>query len=298
MNKGYIKIIYYGLFFFVTFNFISWLSLRLLEKSNFYKPQFVNNEIKNKKYDYVIIGSSNGLTTLNTQIIDSINHTKGFNLCVDDTSINSQYLMLQHFYALGNTSKICVMSILGGLSDTNITLNDNDYRFINFIDKPYVSDYYYENESGWFKPLYFSKFFPLFAVSKYNTEVFFPSIFSLINPQKRNRFDENGNYSYPNNIKTITENEQKKLSAITIKNPYFFKIQELCRQNKTRLVVYQSPLFNQKVKLKNCSHLYINHSELKLPNSYYFDEIHVTNQGTKYCSVKFAYQIKYTFSGM
>jgi len=117
MKKFITKFLIYSFILLLIFNIIAFLSLYFLNQSNFYKPQYVKNNILNKQYDYVIIGASNGLTTLNTNKIDSLISTNGFNLCVDDTALSSQYLMLKHFYELNNKTDYCILSILGGLDN-------------------------------------------------------------------------------------------------------------------------------------------------------------------------------------
>jgi hypothetical protein len=293
MRKFIIKSLVYGTSIFLILNIIAFISLYFLNKSHFYKPQYVSNIIVNKKIDYVTIGSSNGLTTLNTHIIDSLISTNGFNLCIDDTALSSQYLMLKHFYQLNNKTDYCILNILGGLEDDVIELNDNDYRFITFTNKEYVSDYYYNLEKGYFKPLYFSKYLPLFGVSFYNSEVFYPSLVSIIQPNKRNRFDEKGDYSYPNNNrKNLLIKKDKIIQKITIKNPYFYKIQDLCKENNTKLIIYQSPIHNVTVDLLNNSNYFINHSKEIIPADMFFDEVHLNKIGSIFCSKKFADEFK------
>ena len=66
-----------------------------------YKNQFVKNGVKETEFDYVVLGSSTGLTTLDTKLIDEKMYTSGLNISMDDTSLSSHYLMLQYFLSLG-----------------------------------------------------------------------------------------------------------------------------------------------------------------------------------------------------
>ena len=105
MKKFIFKILVFGILFMVLANFLSYLVLFQLKKSNFYKPQFLANGVFQKNFDYVVLGSSTGLTTLDTKIIDSITGKKGLNISLDDSSLSSHYLMLQHFYKLDKKNK-------------------------------------------------------------------------------------------------------------------------------------------------------------------------------------------------
>ena len=79
----------YGLISFLFFNGIAFLCLFFLSKSSFYKPSFVKNGVVNNSFDYVVLGSSTGLTTLDTKLIDSVTGMKGLNISMDD--INNDF---------------------------------------------------------------------------------------------------------------------------------------------------------------------------------------------------------------
>lgn len=94
MKKFLTKIVLYTFFILLIGNGIAWLSLYFIGKSNLYKPQFVKNGVKEKYFDYVVLGSSTGLTTLDTKLIDEKLKTKGLNISMDDSALSSHYLML------------------------------------------------------------------------------------------------------------------------------------------------------------------------------------------------------------
>ena len=129
--------------FIVLAMIMSFGSLYILRQSSFYKSSFLVNQVPQDNFDYVILGASDGLTTLNTKVVDSILSIEGLNLSMDDTSLSSHYLMLQHFLAEGKQTNYCVLvaSALG--FDTNPkALSNNDYRFLMYNNRPYVSDYF------------------------------------------------------------------------------------------------------------------------------------------------------------
>lgn len=272
--------------FLLIFNGIAVLSLLCLKNSNFYKPQFIENGLTIKDYDYVVLGSSTGLTTLDTKQIDSITGKKGINISMDDSAISSHYLMLEHFLALKNTTKTLVLTVTpwnANVVDPN--LNDNDYRFLPYIFNDYVYDYYNDLEKSYFKPLTYSRFFPIIGLSYYNTELFYPSVVAALQPQKRNRFDDKGNYSYPSDVHP--KPLDLKISQLENRNPYLFKIEKLCAENNIRLVYYLSPMYQTKI-VTHDNRTYINHSDLLKDPEFFYDEVHVSMQGRRLASEAFA----------
>lgn len=287
MKKFLLHILKYGLIVFLLINAIAWLNLYFLRNSSFYKPSFLMHEVKQSQFDYVVIGSSIGLVTLDTQQIDSLTHQKGINLSIDDTAISSNYLMLQHFFKQGKKTKFCVLALsYKDLSIEKPVLNDNDYRFLPFVSNDYVADYYQNCEKGYFKPLMLSQYIPAIGVCYYNTEVFYPSILAAFQPDKRNRFDENGNYFYPESgmIKEI----KTRTIILNWKNPYVQKISDLCKENNTKLIIYYAPIYNKTIINHNSNYPFINHSTTLNDKLYFYDIIHVNYKGRKAASALFA----------
>ena len=285
------KLIFYGFITFVTINLISWLSLYSLKNSSFYKPQFLKNEVVENQFDYIVIGSSLGLTGIDTKIIDSIQKTKGINLSMDGTFLSSNYLMLQHFYALNKKTKICILAVNPyDIANAKPKLNLNDYRFLPFVNEDYVYNYYKKLENNHFKILTNSNYFPFLGVSFYNSELFFPSILVALSPKLHNRFDQKGNYAY---IGSTNLPIKKKLNTILKwKNPYIEKIQKLCDSNQTKLLVYIAPKFKTTVFNTNKKFQLINYSDAILDTKMFYDTIHINNFGRKLVSEKFAKELK------
>lgn len=288
MKQFLYKIGFFGLMAFVLLNGIAFLSLYFLGNSCLYKPQFLANGVKENQFDYLVLGSSTGLTTLNTKAIDSLTGKKGLNMGMDDTSMNTHYLMLQHYYALGKKTDAVVLTITPwDIVETAPKLGNNDYRFITHAGEDYVYEYYASMEQGLFKPLTSSAFFPLAGVSYYNAEVFFPSLMTVFQPKKRNRFDDRGNYTYPESNLAFVEKTSADVT-VTIKNPFFKKIQELCESNDSRLIVYIAPLYQQKVIVLTEGITVINHSNLLNDPKLFYDGIHVNFRGRLICSKEFS----------
>jgi hypothetical protein len=272
-------------------NLIALGSLSVLRKSSFYKPNFISN-LEETNFDYVLLGSSTSLTTLNTFVIDSISGLKGINASMDDTSMGSHYLMLQHFLAEGKKASHCILTINPeDIGDSNPTLSGNDYRFLPEIKTTYVKEYYNNEEGSFFGPLRGTAFIPAYGVSYYNAEIFYPSLVSILKPETRNRFDSRGNYVYPNtgNPATII---QTTTTTLKINNPYFNKIEELCSLRGIELILYQPPIYKRKVVSADLNLNFINHSGLLDHKWYFYDVMHVNKKGRFAASVKFTKELQ------
>jgi len=287
MIKFIKKICFYGLTIFIVLNLIAFLSLHFLGNSCFYKQQFIKNGVKETNFDYVVLGSSTGLTTLDTKLIDSITGKSGLNISIDDSGLNSHYLMLQQFYLSGKTTKKLILAVVvDDLNNANPVINTNDYRFMPTIWNEEVG-VYFSQMKGENKYLYkIAPYIPLIPVSYYNTELFYPSILSVFKPNSRHLFDDRGNYMYPISNKKI-DNATFKSTKVEFNNPYLKKIIDFCMTNNIEIILYQSPTYKTFVVFPDQIPL-INHSNLFEDEDYFYDKIHVNFKGRRICSLKFS----------
>ena len=282
-----------GLLLFVVFGIASLLSigcLWALRNSDFYKPSFLVNGVSENQFNYIILGSSVGLTTLDTKLVDSINNTRGLNLSMDDTGISSQYLMLEHFLAEGKSTDYVILAPgIAALQNTEAGFGDNDYRFLMYSNREYVSDYYKNAFAGSpaAKVSYLTKWLPFVGVSYYNTELFFPSIYTLIAPKKHNRFDENGNYTYPKRTMKFSNRKVKK-ETVSFDHPYLKKILSLCEANHIKLIYYFAPLRTERIEYASPNFPVIDQSEVLTDDASFYDDIHVNYKGREKVSGMFA----------
>ncbi|WP_435412192.1 hypothetical protein [Psychroserpens mesophilus] len=268
---------------------MSFGSLYFLRHSSFYKSSFLVNQVPQDNFDYVILGASDGLTTLNTKVIDSVLSIEGLNLSMDDTSLSSHYLMLQHFLAEGKQTKYCILvSSASGFDTYTNTLNNNDYRFLMYTNRAYVTEYYKQFTDTRANILYYSKWMPQLGVSYYNAELFYPSLMSLLKPEKRNHFDDKGNFTYPVLNKTNQEITEFKAVSVEFSNPYVARIKTLCNENNIELICYFPPHESKKAIIKSSEYHFINHSSTLTNTAYFYDEIHVNHVGRQLSSLNFA----------
>ena len=274
---------------FIIANLLSFASLWALRQGNFYKPSFLVNEVKQQDFDYIVLGASTGLTTLNTMVIDSMTHKSGINLSMDDTNLPSQYVMLQHFLAQGKSTDVCILApSVTSYGRNNDRLSDNDYRFLPYVGRLYVSEYYQTFGQIDAKLLSLSQWQPMLGVSYYNAELFYPSLLSLFKPERHNRFDDRGNYTYPYKKTDASEIAQEPTMNLKFNNRFLAKIQRLCDANDIKLICYISPLKKISVKVNAPSYKIINHADVLQNDSYYYDDIHVNSKGRQFVSAKFA----------
>lgn len=261
---------------------ISYASLSVLKKSAFYKPSYLSQHVEPSNFDYIILGASTGLTTLNTELIDSLNHTKGINLAMDDTALATQYLMLQHFIYEGKSTDYCILApSVFDFDVTDSVMSGNDYRFMMFNDRDYVQNHYSTFDGTDANLLKLSRWFPALGVAYYNVEILYPALQATVKPEKRNRFDANGNYVYP-----LSSSDDQKINTSTtfqigFKNPWLMKIKALCETNNIKLIYYISPLQGYSVMAAPQINEVINHSDVLQNKKYFYDDIHVDRKGRK-----------------
>lgn len=268
---------------------ISYASLYALKKSAFYKPSYLSQHVERSNYDYIILGASTGLTTLNTELIDALGQINGINLAMDDTSLATQYLMLQHFLYEGKSTDYCILA--PSVFDFDVTENimsGNDYRFMMFNDRDYVQNHYNAFEGTEAKTLKLSKWIPAIGVSYYNVEILYPALQAVVKPEKRNRFDVNGNYVYP-----LSSVDDQKISSVkdfelAFENPWLSKFEALCQANNIELIYYISPMQGYRALVNSHSNQVINHSDVLRNKKYFYDDIHVDRKGRNVVSELFA----------
>lgn len=293
MKKFLLNIVKNGLIALLVINGIAYLSLKLLSKSEFYKPSYlVNHFDEGEQFDYILLGSSRALTTINTKQLDELNGTKGVNLSIDDTSLPSHLLMLKHFFNKGFSTKQVILNVDTQSFNTSAkNINNNDYRFAPFLFDEAIHEYYSDYENEGVKKLTYSKYMPFLSVAYYNAELFFPSIYSLIDDTRRNRFDEKGNYTYPEN--TFQFKGERKISNVNINNPLLQEVKELCDKNNVSLVLYIAPIRNYTINASTEIDVQlINHSGVINDDQLYYDLAHVNHKGRVVASSLLAKELK------
>ena len=280
MKKFIKKVFFYAFIILLLGNIIGFSANYFLKKSSFYKSSFlVNGFNPNEKFDYFVVGSSRGLTTLKTNKIDESLGTKGINLSMDDTDLKTQFLMIQHFFESNFKADNLVLTLdASHFTNTFLDLGNNDYRFVPYINREYVRNHFKKYEKGTLKVLFNSKFNPFFSFSYYNLELFLPAALSTIKPKFRNKFDEFGNYSYPTSGVKVDSNSKMLVSKVKITNPLINVIKNYLELNNCKLIIYIAPYKLNKYFIENdLEYSIINHSAILNKKKYLFYDVNHVN---------------------
>ena len=266
----------------------------VLRNSAFFKPTYVTTHLKEKSIDYVVLGSSRGLTTLDTKVLDSVWGTNGFNASLDGQNILGGVMMLEHLLANNTKFRACILSLdIGDVGKGFDQPSSNSYRWISYINSGYISKYFKEFNDTPSKLISTSRIWPGFGFW-YNNKKLVPAyLFSLYNNKARNKYDSLGNFSYPvrsNASKTLKKKEGK--IHLELKGLAFEKIKTICEENNIQLIVYVAPYYGKKITFSE-SDILVNHSALFLDaDSLFYDDIHVNSQGRYLASLKLADSLK------
>ena len=273
---------------FAVANGLAALSLFALSRSAFYKPSFLVNTFDTKEpFAYIVLGSSRGLTTLDTKQIDSKLGIRGINLSVDDTSLPTHLLMAKHFFESGYHSDLVILALdSGSYENEYLARSTNDYRFLPFVNRPYVRHYFEKSKSSFFDSLSLSRYLPLFGVSYYNLETIGPSIIATLFPQKRNRFDSSGNLTYPK-TKAPAASPNKKMVKLQLTNPQLTKLERYVNSHNAELILYTAPYQDIEIQCIDAYFNLINHSNLLKDANYFYDSIHVNKAGRELATKAF-----------
>ena len=266
----------------------------VLRNSAFFKPNYVTTHFKEKSIDYVVLGSSRGLTTLDTKVLDSIWGTNGFNASLDGQNILGGVMMLEHLLANNTKFSACILSLdIGDVGKGFDQPSTNSYRWISYINSGYISKYFKQFNDTPSKLISASRIWPGFGFW-YNNKKLVPAyLFSLYNKKARNKFDSSGNFSYPgmsNAAKTLNKKDEKIF--LELEGRAYQRIKTICQDNNIQLMVYVAPYFSNQIVFSKSDTL-VNHSALfSDTDSLFYDDIHVNSQGRYLASLKLADSLK------
>lgn len=290
MKKFLLKFSIYFIILFLTVNAISLFSLLAHRRSSMFKPSFlVNNFNPADTYDYIILGGSTGLCTLNSNIIDSVCNSNGLNLSEDDTGAGSYLLMLQFFLSKGyNTKAVILTCDPGRVNGHSKGFSTNDYRMLPFINNDVVYDYFVQREQKGVPFRSLSKYIPMLSIAYYNQELFFSSVDAFLNKNKRHRFDSKGNFQYPKKSPFNGNSIQFTIDTLHFTNPDVLKIDSICASKEITLIYYLNPVYNMASTFFDSTRIIVNHRDLLKTDEYFYDRVHTIKNGAVLASNKFA----------
>lgn len=255
---------------------ISFILLFTFRDSSFYKTsQAFRNS--NTHYDFAILGSSRGLTSIDTKYLGQQTSQNGFNFSLDDSHIGTHELMLQHL--LWNKIDLDTLFLVyENASGTVRKMSSNDYRFLPFIHTSHVSLYMDAmNDTELLKA---SKYFPFVGLGYYNIELLFPALVSILKPNYSYHYNDFGDYSYPNSRGKLGDIKDKT-ATLNFNNVQLRRIAKRCKQEGIELVILISPSYKTKFKYEGDFKKYniIDLSKSVTGAKYFYDQLHLNSRG-------------------
>ena len=295
MKKFIFKSSLYILIILFICNIISYIGFKIIRDSNIYKPSYILHNLDNlKNLDYLILGSSLGLTGLDTQKVDSITGLKGFNISLDGMIPSGQYMMLEHCLNNGVSADMLLLFVDTYSNDLKDSFphdyfSMNEFYFLSLINNDYIYNCFKEREKKWLKFRSYSRYFPVLGFSYYNQQLLGSCMISLKNKNARWHFDENGNEYYRDNkIKLNCNNEislnyENKITidTLVIRNYYIKKIEDICNRNNIKLFYILPPMYSKHTIVSdNSKRNILNYRDIFNNNPmYFYDCSHVNMEG-------------------
>lgn len=249
------------------------LLLRSFRETMFYKTNHAHAN-SDAHYRYIILGSSRGLTSINTRKL-GVGDT-GFNYSMDDTGLSSHRLMLQHL-VYHNISADTLFLVYENELERIDKIASSDYRFLPFVSLPYVKNYIKQkNAPGQFM---LANLFPFIPLGYYNVELFFPSLYTITDRQFKYRYNDVGDYDYPVSDFRFDDLEYVEVE-LNFNNDELREISRICRERDVKLILLIVPAFRVNYKISGGERYEIIDlsKESLLPINFY-DRIHLNKTG-------------------
>lgn len=262
-----------NLLFIICVFLLPFISLSNLSNGEFFKPQAINNLSENC-FDYIVIGSSRGLTTVNTNLIDSVTGMKGYNASLDGQGINSWLIMLNHI--IDNEIQFDTLIICfdaGSETTEEDSQSKNSYRWHSELNKSYVyTSIFQDNEFKY--PLIF------FHYWKNNKSLLVSDFYRIFYPSFHYKFDNHGNYTYPTTFTTSINRKKTKYDLDLNKSNQLEEILSICNEKGVHVILYIAPYRHLDVEIDSkLNYRLINHSSIITDNTLFYDDIHVNSIG-------------------
>jgi hypothetical protein len=255
---------------------ISFMLLFSFRNSNFYKPGYAFRNSTNQ-YDFVILGSSRGLTSIDTKYLSQRIGQKGFNFSLDDSHIGTHELMLEHL--IWNKIKLDTLFLVyENSSEVVKKISSNDYRFLPFVHTAHTYGYLRVMKET--ELLRASQYFPFAGLGYYNIELLFPSLLSFLKPNYRYHYDEYGDYSYPNRGSRLGE-AGDKTAELNFNNVQLNRMYDRCSQEGIQLIILISPSFKTTFTYVGDYKKFnvIDLSQSVTDSTYFYDQLHLNSRG-------------------
>jgi hypothetical protein len=293
------------LFLVSLFALDKWFTHRYRNDS-LYKTQWIHN-IKDKRYDYAVLGASHAYMGFDVALADSMLGMKGINLALDGSHIGTQSVLTDIFLNRNHNAIeylfVCVDNPT--LANSEMQTDISDGRMMPFLDYPEVWSLYRDKGKHW----YFDRYFPMWKYAEYNY-YWGPHVFlNTFTHIKKQDFDPvTGSMHAYDTIYTKTDTTLAIIdfSGSTAKYRYLNKVVDLCREKNIRPVFFCFPLtyadttdtaranvarFTQYWQEKNVPFIYMG-DMLNYELNYFRDKAHLNKRGAEYSTAELVRRMK------
>lgn len=276
--KKFIKAVaYYSTIILILLNLVALTLDAHIRRHTIFKSNLIFNQLEANS---LILGSSRGLTGVSAKQLTTLTKEQWYNLSIDDTPVETHLLVLELLIENGSTPKCLLLQFDESKENGDYTkIHDRDYQFLPYAyhDNGLLWEYMKYKQNGFGALLYL---IPILKYAYYNTELFFPAVGLIFNPNYHHRFDDSGDYSYP--VITTFESSctSKEPKIINLQNQILARINALCVENGIKLLVFTAPYRCQTADIMlNKEILYYNYSTIFNEDSYFYDELHINALG-------------------
>lgn len=272
MKKKFLfKLTFVVILIFVILNLLALVLDYNIRKSNIFKVNIIFNQDLPKN---IILGSSRSLTGINTKVLSDKTNEKWYNLAMDDTRNETHYLFYKLLCEVGKKPRnILIQYDQDNIEIDSITFFGNDYQLLPFINNSVTIDEYFKSKNNYF----FYKYFPIFKYIEFNNELFFPSLLLLIKPNYQHRFDEFGDYNYPNDMILSEKSMEVSEKRVLLKNEIMVDFLDRSEADSFNLIVFTAPIYRTNVVCDTIIKRYKDFSSLYSSNLNFADEFHISN---------------------
>ena len=230
---------------------------QLFSNGSYFKSQWINS-LKDKNIDCVIIGNSRAsLLSMNEEKVDYLN------LAQDGIGMKITYIQLYLYLRNKNSTKYVILQ--GDYLSFNKTDDSRrSPRWLPYFSDPIIFELL-KNEHSTFK---YHKYFPALNYILFNYDWGFSSLINNIFDIKKSPWGKRGYYNVCRNF--INEGPLGSVDYRNYKQNLFWvdKINELCKENNSELIVITSPYYNMQDSITDIE---LFKSRLNKKDIYYFD---------------------------
>lgn len=277
LKKFVRAVTYYSIIIFIALNLVALILDAHIRCHTIFKSNLIFNQLEANS---LILGSSRALTGVGAKQLTTSTKEQWYNLSIDDTPVETHLLVLELLIEKGNTPNCLLLQFDESKEKGDYTkIHDRDYQFLPYAyyDNGLLWEYMKYKQNGFGALLYL---IPILKYAYYNTELFFPAVGLIFNPNYHHRFDESGDYSYPVVTTFVSTCTSRELKIINLQNKILARINSLCVENDIRLFVFTAPYRCQTADIvPNKEIFYYNYSTIFNEDSYFYDEMHINDLG-------------------